>query len=540
MLDENLLQAIHCIEKLGNLFNETSEEVIQERLFEYDEYLPRQALEPIKKYMVVKAMKIGNYNWDDYFFSFVDEDNDEYFTRFSDVLEELRMNAMSAYPTYADMPLELILLFRTLGTAFFLEDYQPMQKRLYIDMDNVVVDFPSAFAHYSQEFLDAHPEKDEIDGIFSKMQPIEGAVEAIEKLYRYFDIYFLSTAPFLNPSAWSDKVKWIQKYFPIVGYKRLILSHHKNLNKGHYLIDDRTRNGVLGFEGTHLLFDPIDKNAWPKITAYLLDKEVNHIDNMKPPIDKYETAIIFLAGFGGGAHSNSYNSLKEQVKNCAFYLKEYDNEIPTKAYYSLEIGIKNICEKFKQVILVGNSLGGYYANYFAEKFRLPCVLINPSLFPETTLGKRGVPVKFLKLFKKSSFEHKDKYVFLGKHDVVVNPDIAAKHFSNIQSVTWLDEGHQIKDFSPIAARLNSLILDYKFRNVMDDEIDISNKGYREIGRFTVKYHTKTTNNMQALYFTARDIINYSDNEIIALVKRHTFANDVQVDRSREDLLLVRY
>jgi hypothetical protein len=62
MLEKNLLQALQSIEKLGNQFNETPEEEIQEMLFEYDEYLPREALEPIKKYMVSKTVKVGNFN----------------------------------------------------------------------------------------------------------------------------------------------------------------------------------------------------------------------------------------------------------------------------------------------------------------------------------------------------------------------------------------------------------------------------------------------------------------------------------------------
>ena len=55
-----------------------------------------------------------------------------------------------------------------------------------------------------------------------------------------YHIYALSTAPWHNPSAWSDKVKWIQRYFGeekgSALYKRLILSHHKNLNQGDYLL----------------------------------------------------------------------------------------------------------------------------------------------------------------------------------------------------------------------------------------------------------------------------------------------------------------
>jgi len=38
-----------------------------------------------------------------------------------------------------------------------------------------------------------------------------------------------------------------------------------------------------------------------------------------------------------------------------------------------------------QTILIGSSLGGYYAIYLAEKFSLKAVLINPSLKPYKTL-----------------------------------------------------------------------------------------------------------------------------------------------------------
>ena len=44
-----------------------------------------------------------------------------------------------------------------------------MKKILYVDMDNVLVDFPSAFPHFSEEVLKKYQNKeDEISGIFSK------------------------------------------------------------------------------------------------------------------------------------------------------------------------------------------------------------------------------------------------------------------------------------------------------------------------------------------------------------------------------------
>ena len=113
-------------------------------------------------------------------------------------------------------------------------------KVVYVDMDDVLVDFQSGIDSLSDEEREVY--KDNIDnapGIFSKMQPLDGAIEGYKKLTEYFDVYILSTAPWNNPSAWSDKLLWVQKHLGDIAYKRLILSSNKHLNAGDYLIDDR-------------------------------------------------------------------------------------------------------------------------------------------------------------------------------------------------------------------------------------------------------------------------------------------------------------
>ena len=106
------------------------------------------------------------------------------------------------------------------------------------------------------------------------MQPMKGAVEAVYALAEHYDIYVLSTAPWRNPSAWSDKLQWIQKYFgkeedsPL--YKRLILSHHKDLNRGDYLVDDRTKNGAENFQGELILFGSEAYPDWDHVVRRLL------------------------------------------------------------------------------------------------------------------------------------------------------------------------------------------------------------------------------------------------------------------------------
>lgn len=149
-----------------------------------------------------------------------------------------------------------------------------MQKTVYIDMDNVLVDFPSGIAQLDEKTKQEFSKNlDEVPHIFSLMQPLDGAIEAVHKLAKVYDVYVLSTAPWLNPSAWQDKVEWIQKHFGkepnSVLYKRLIISHHKNLNKGDYLIDDRTKNGAKEFKGEHIHFGTKQFPNWHAVLNYL-------------------------------------------------------------------------------------------------------------------------------------------------------------------------------------------------------------------------------------------------------------------------------
>ncbi len=156
------------------------------------------------------------------------------------------------------------------------------KKVLYIDMDNTLVDFTTAFPHVDPALLDKHAgDEDDIPGIFALMEPMPGAVEAVHELAPLFDVYVLSTAPWANATAWHDKVEWIKRHFgeekegPL--YKRLILSHHKHLNRGEFLVDDRPhKNGAerfheqggevihFGEQGTH--------KTWSEVVGYLKER----------------------------------------------------------------------------------------------------------------------------------------------------------------------------------------------------------------------------------------------------------------------------
>ena len=149
-----------------------------------------------------------------------------------------------------------------------------MKKILYIDMDGVLVDFDSKSKEISADILEKHRgDICNIRGVFLEMVPMPGAIDAFKKLSEKFDTYILTTAPWDNHFAWSEKLEWVKKYIGNVAEKRLIITCHKNLNKGDYLIDDMRRNGSERFEGELILFGSDEFLNWKNILDYLLKKE---------------------------------------------------------------------------------------------------------------------------------------------------------------------------------------------------------------------------------------------------------------------------
>jgi len=173
-------------------------------------------------------------------------------------------------------------------------------QRLLIDMDDVMADtgqkiintVNDAFnSSYTKEILIANPKiKEEYQekyltqryklwdkGFFRDIPLMPDAQEVVGKLYKKYEIFIVSAATEF-PNSMSEKLEWLEDYFPYIGWSHTVFCGHKWMIKADYIIDDHEKN-LVNFMGIGLLFDaPHNKhitdfqrvNSWKEVEKILI------------------------------------------------------------------------------------------------------------------------------------------------------------------------------------------------------------------------------------------------------------------------------
>ena len=165
-----------------------------------------------------------------------------------------------------------------------------MKKTIYVDMDNCMCDYTASYLRYKEQFPQVeYPQS--IPGLFLGLEPIQGALETVKWLasQELFDVYILSTPSVMNPHSYSEKRQWVEKHLGMDFVRKLILSAHKHLNKGDFLVDDRAQGqGQDMFEGELVQYGADPFPDWASVKNYfeqvLSQPESNNFDDLKEQI----------------------------------------------------------------------------------------------------------------------------------------------------------------------------------------------------------------------------------------------------------------
>ena len=179
--------------------------------------------------------------------------------------------------------------------------------------------------------------------------------------------------------------------------------------------------------------------------------------------------VIYLHGFNSDGNSKTVKNLRKKIADLISV--SYDYILAEKAYEKIKVTIEETIKKNADIILMGTSLGAFWANYFNQKFGLKSILVNPSLYPWISLAKymglnknfnsgeeRILTAENVAAYKKYETEIIQGYhrvVVLGTKDDVIDYRETEQVFKGKAEIILLNEGHRIENTD----RISQLIID---------------------------------------------------------------------------------
>jgi hypothetical protein len=122
--------------------------------------------------------------------------------------------------------------------------------------------------------------------------------------------------------------------------------------------------------------------------------------------------ILYLHGFRSAPASYKARLLQEKMQSLGRSAEWLCPQLPPSPKQALALIDSLILEnKNHGLTLIGSSLGGFYANFFARLYNLPCVLLNPASFPSRDLA----PYISTKIGSIQAFHSQDAFDFRAEY-----------------------------------------------------------------------------------------------------------------------------
>lgn len=187
---------------------------------------------------------------------------------------------------------------------------------------------------------------------------------------------------------------------------------------------------------------------------------------------------LYLHGFQSGPQSlktretEAYLQQHEPATQC---LCPQLSPYPARAIAQLQ----QLVEQWQPTMLIGSSLGGFYATHLAERYRLPAVLVNPSVWPERSLASWLGPLHNpysgedyvlgtehmaeLTAIRPATLHPERYWLLLGTADEVLDWRVAARHYAGARQTILGGDDHRLQRWPQQLPQLAGFVRDYYSR-----------------------------------------------------------------------------
>lgn len=169
------------------------------------------------------------------------------------------------------------------------------RKVIALDMDEVIADVVPKFLDYYERDFGVRPNRENWwgkkiyqlpnaahirgylheKGFFADLPVMEGSQEVVKWLCEHYEVFAVTAATEFRNSL-EDKYDWLERHFPFIGWRKLVLCGDKTIIKADYMIDDHVFN-LERFQGKGLLFTAshnlnehrfVRVNNWAEVRAF--------------------------------------------------------------------------------------------------------------------------------------------------------------------------------------------------------------------------------------------------------------------------------
>lgn len=163
------------------------------------------------------------------------------------------------------------------------------------------------------------------------------------------------------------------------------------------------------------------------------------------------TKIVYMHGYGGSSHGETAVALKQLLEAEGYEFEAIDytvEEVETSPLIIIQ-RVMLACKSADEVILVGSSLGGFFAHYAGDwKFCDKVLTINPSIMPYFSLKKYGIDTNAYLAFIRpmqiiATRPSVPTIVVVGDQDEVVNPYDNGRQLKYVAEVVNIEMGHRL-------------------------------------------------------------------------------------------------
>lgn len=172
-------------------------------------------------------------------------------------------------------------------------------------------------------------------------------------------------------------------------------------------------------------------------------------------------SILYLHGYDSSSEGSKPQLLRQLYPQNRLLIPDLPLD-PFECMNQIEDALRTAPN---DTIIIGASLGGFFAYYLASKFKKDCLLINPVYQPameakklldiEEDLEKKKVLFNAANVYLNYSSHLNDLkhpancFVALGEKDTIINPEASSLHFSDALVKSYPDDHYMLESFSSI-------------------------------------------------------------------------------------------